>query len=198
MSKRNPGWSPDRDDAPWCDECGALCERGYLLTGTAKTIERVICFDCAEREDLDEYRKTRRLAGWFTITATVKDMRGDPRYAEPAAEVREIDAAIKAFAVLVWPDVSATIDAEKKIAGMSVERDGLAVRSFVSAGRVMLHVERGDVFCCAIGEEGNPARGLGLQGIGATKDEAVTLWRDAAKLFLNGGRLVADRKVSIL
>jgi hypothetical protein len=153
---------------------------------------------CADEEDLDEYRATKRLSGRFIITATLRDMNGNPRYAKPATDVREVEAAIKAFAVLVWTSVSDTIDAEKHARGMSVERDRLVVRSYVLAGRVMLHVERCDAYCSAIGEEKNPSRGLGLQGIGATKDGAIALWRDASALFLNGARLAADAHVSIL
>ena len=199
MSTCNVGWRPEHDAAPTCDTCGALCERGYRwFAKDDGEVTRVLCFDCADTEDLGTWRKTGKLSTRFMLTATLRDYKNDPRYLKPADQIRDVQLAIKAFAVRCWQSVSDTIDAEKKAAGMSVRRaDGLVVRSFVSAGRVLLHVERGDVWCCAIGEEGNPSRGLGLQGIGATSAEAISLWHDAEALFANGATIAADRHVAI-
>lgn len=208
---------------PTCDTCHATCIGGYSWTEQSNgVITKIVCHDCRDRERLDDWRATKCLTTGLITTATIVSRMASPRVswlqkmANPTSESNaggiyevldelkkivasadDIRLAINNFAAKCWGRVSRMIDDEKHVQGMSAERNGLKIRSFVCAGRVMLHVERGDAYCCAIGEDGNPGRGLGLQDIYATEEQATTLWLDAIEAFANGTILVADKNVEI-
>jgi len=208
---------------PVCDTCHATCIGGYSWTEHSNgVIAKIACHDCHDRERLDDWRETKRLTAGLVMTATIVSGMAHTRRdwlekmassaskssADAARETLiELNAIVASaddvkltldnFAFKCWDRVSRMIDDEKCARGMSAEYSGLKIRSFVSAGRVLFHVERGDAFCSAIAEEGNSKRGLGLQGIFATEEQASTLWLDAIEAFANGTILVADKNVGI-
>ncbi len=195
---------------PNCDACALPCERGQRETYEGDKRTRVICLDCADREDLAAYMKTGRLKSRFMITATLRWDRWkrgtDPThiqtrnraYEKPAGEVEFLQKAVRTFDRAVWlPYMRQQVDDEKVCAGMSFERDGLVVRTFVTAGRAMVHIERGDSWVSTVTEEGGREPRMGLQGIDATAEEATRLLADATAAFLGGAVLTADKNVGI-
>ena len=208
---------------PICDTCHATCVGGYSWTEQSSgVITKIVCHDCRDRERLDDWRKTKRLTTGLVMTATIVNGMASPRVswlqkmANPTpgsnaggiyevldelkkivASTDDIHLTINNFAFKCWDRVSRMIDGEKHAQGMSAEYNGLKIRSFACAGRVLFHVEEGDAYCCAIAEEGNPKRGLGLQGIFATEEQASALWLGAIEAFANGTILVADKNVGI-
>lgn len=208
---------------PICDTCHATCVGGYSWTEQSSgVITKIVCHDCRDRERLDDWRKTKRLTTGLVMTATIVTGMASPRVswlqkmANPTPESNaggiyevldelkkivastgDIQLVINNFAFKRWHRVNRMIDDEKRAQGMSAEYNGLKIRSFVNAGRVLFHVEKGDAYCCAIAEDGNPKRGLGLQGIFATEEQASALWLDAIEAFANDTILVADKNVGI-
>ena len=95
-----------------------------------------------------------------------------------------------------WPRLAAQIDAEPTVRGMSGElEEGVKVRTYVMAGRVMMTIATDDADVTWIGEDDHPEKGLGLQSVHATTSE---MQRFVDLFLLWRGDLVADRDVSII
>jgi hypothetical protein len=185
------------------------------------TITAVWCFECRDRRDLAEWRKTRHLTTGFMTRAVIQQIRASNRqrarrqaarqfskgrrsclsirlpYEGARRDVQKVEDAVRHFRQTVWPIVHTQVNAERVYKGMRLDQDGITVLAFAMCGRIRIQVERGDVWCSAQGTEEDAALGIGLHGIGATSKEAVALWRDAIALFRTGAKLSAAPSVGI-
>lgn len=203
---KNEGWDPNSDVAPFCDDCGSVCDRGYSMRWKGEDVDAVWCFRCRDVRDLNEWKTSKYMSSHFMTTALIKyenaksnrDMRAIDEYEGPRHAIAIVERATKRFKMAVWPNVHQQVNDERKFKGMRIDSDGLTVLAFAMCGRIRIQVKRGDAWVSGQGTEEDAAQGFGLHGIGATSDEAVQLWEDAIALFRGGAKLAADRKVGIL
>lgn len=74
----------------------------------------------------------------------------------------------------------------------------VGVLTFVTAGRAVITLQRGDAIITVIAAETGSDDRIGLQGIHATEEQAIGLLRDAIAQWKAGRKPVADKSVGII
>ncbi|TRZ51990.1 hypothetical protein D4S03_04150 [bacterium] len=198
-----------------CKRCGASLERGYVQKGeivnSKMKITETICFQCDKIERWEQFAKTGTL-----LTHTIMDLLYlHGKYERPhphikrkliaqAVEASElIDKQIAIFEDLVWfgnpPLQKVVVDCRTH--GMKYEDavSGITFMAYDIAGRTMITVEGKSASISLLTATDYKENGhMGLQGICATKEEALDLlnWAITNRLAIVNN-IKPDTKVNI-
>jgi hypothetical protein len=181
------------------------------------------CHACGKEDDLRRFRETRTLTSRVTLQAALvchdlDNPGGRPRryretpeqqvtYREINDQMKEVEAAARRFEQ-TWLNEIRPRYVEAKTSGMSGDGVGFKVMLLGTAGRLLITIQdrwkQGhsaskygggwiSVITSDDEEGGNPGR-MGIQGLCATKEEAVALLTDAAERC---PLMMEDQEVSI-
>jgi hypothetical protein len=183
-------------------------------TGKKKewVLSEVVCEECDTRERWDEFVKTSiyrthllmdlvflRHPGW-----TLNLISSKPEWQTAAGEAKqfqdELHAAIKTFEEAVWFNgLQREVRASKR-SGQRVVTDSLKWLVWSSAGRTMITLEdfKTKESVTVITAEDEDRRCMGMQGIEAHREAALSLLQTAIDVWRNHPQVVADDEVGMI
>jgi len=139
--------------------------------------------------NFEQYKKEKELTSRLLIASTLdklgppltKDECGDIKYS-----IKQVTQRARKFEVVRWMEIQHLVD---QYNGISGETPDFKVAAMSTAGRLLITISDtkgpdkgkfGGAWISLIGEDGNPGR-MGVQGLCATKDEALALLDIAIK-----------------
>lgn len=188
-----------------CDRCKSSLERGWCERwgGTTKKGMRraeSICFDCDRQERHEAYAETNVLTTKIAMDSAIYEVRREDNRTAPdllldraVRELADVRADYKAFERIVWFGGLQAMVRAASFRGFRADftmLDGTEARALVwsCAGRTVITIETADeaaqVSVITADDSNEPV--MGLQGILATKAQALALL-DAACVRLAGG-----------
>jgi hypothetical protein len=193
-----------------CSKCGTRLDKGYSFSQNKDGNETRICIECNDREMLDAWKATGELSTGLVTHCLIQKVRlescpekwDDTPFRKICDQVEEIQGALDRWGKNHWKDVREKYVGSKS-RGHSGRRGGLKALVWGCAGRLMVTLEDtkpvgkgkyNGAYVSIIGcDEGNSS--VGLQGIAATKEEALVLLRDATE---NWPEIKPDQKVRLI
>jgi hypothetical protein len=214
MTAIEPHVEPERT-TPCPRKCGNTYERGYVSYYKNNKLVESVCENCATKDRNDEYKKTKEITTRLWMDASLDRERLHSKGSLKAEEhrvdsmdadeilrsMRACDELIGEFRRRHWMGGLCKRVYEAKY-GLSGKTKDFKVMILASAGRVLITIQDtkpkgkgkfGGANITLITADGDVAARLGVQGIYATKEEAIgLLWHVVYKL----PKLKADSKVS--
>lgn len=178
--------------------CGNSIERGYsyLCTENKETKEievtEVTCLSCAQADRYGAWKETKVITSrLLTDSIFLKD-------SELSDDIGFIQEKVKRFQADVWfCGMQKTVN-DSTFSGMSFKCNNLTVLSFCCAGRCMITIEDKESSVTLITDPTTSRGCMGLQGINATREQALNLLQAAIVAHKRGCKLEDDRKVGLM
>jgi hypothetical protein len=183
-----------------CDTCPASLERGYSYVYEGEKLVRAICFDCDRKERNAAFLKTGVLTTKTMVEASLDRARPHaPSHAPPeaVAALDAIEAATKEFDRDVWYGGLREFLVASNDRGHSRHEGKFKILSYYMAGRYMFTLEDDEASLTLITTD-DPGVRMGIQGVCATKGQALSLVGRALDLWRKHGSLEPDREVGLL
>jgi len=192
-----------------CERCRRLLDGGYSQRfEESGTLIETLCFDCSDKQHVQDYVATSILTTKVTMIATLDQLnleRGRKIRIEPDVLERvsksmfHIEREFKIWESEVWFGGLRCIVRKARYRGHSLEFNGGDCLVWSCAGRTLFTLRSNDeksqlTLICA---EDSPEPTMGLQGICATEEQAISLLLSSRVALLNGGKFSRDNKVSI-
>ena len=187
-----------RPEPTHCETCKADLSGGYSQTWKGDKVTSTVCFDCARKERNAEYEQNGKMVTSLMIDASLD--RGCGKRLAPVGAVFDlevIEAAVRQFDDQVWKGGLRELLKNSTMRGHSRKSGKFQLLTYYMAGRYMLTLEDNKASITLITTDDADVR-MGIQGICATRDQAVTLVDAGIKLYRKHGNLEVDREVGLL
>lgn len=179
------------DEVTNCQECGAAldgwkCETFQKTESGDYRVIRTICHECRNREHRQLYETSGVVSTGYLMDSMLK------RRPDMMAIAQEIETAAREFKRVVWFGGLQAMVREKN--GHSWDHDPKLL-ALASAGRACVTLDGAESSLTLICAEDSDSPAMGIQGIYATKEQALGLIREAIALWNAGHRPKPDREV---
>lgn len=178
-------------------------------------VVRTTCMECREEEDLQEYERTGYLTSRVQVAAVLEEFRikeGKPRLGHKATIFRILESnrrlqkKVKEFEQKVWYSGLQDFIRKEKVKGHSAECEGVKFLSYAMCGRWRMTIEKRSLLkggwyidVITAEDEPPPYAGMGINGIGATEEQAIGLLGAAISAWQSGQmKFTPDSEVRIL
>jgi hypothetical protein len=191
-------------DSPDCSTCPAKKLSAYsATTDAAGEVKAVYCIACDRERTLAAWEEKPILRTRLMTDATIAKVRNqyghgcDPRYLVIAKQVKDIHYIAKAtFEPRVWfgglqKAVRATRERGLKTV-VDAEGGAVEMTTYCLAGRCMIQLDRGDTRLTLITAEDEDEPRMGIQGIDATRAEALAMLSVVTKAWVAAGGLTME------
>jgi hypothetical protein len=179
-----------------CEKCQTSLERGYASIYQNDNLIRCICFKCDDEEVFQNYLKDKKLTTKLTMhnTMVLYDFNGRDAIREKNIFLLEelkhridiqlattkIQLKLKEFEKKVWFNGLQNKVNASKARGLSAkpkgnDLDNFCVLVYSMAGRVMITIEDDHCSVTAITSDTGSESCMGLQGVCATEEEALSI-----------------------
>lgn len=210
-------------DPKYCNRCRGDLERGY--TTIYSDPREYICIKCNKAEMLENWKEDGNLTTSLMIDAAIQGVRSeydnksnygieafdiDDRYDDIIKATNNINEKVHGFEKQVWFDGMKSLVKACDTKGMSSHPDGVKILAWEGMGRCVVTLEDAVAsITLIIGADYPesyktydispiPEYMMGIQGISATEDEAISLLDYAIQLWKDGDiNLQSDKEVSV-
>lgn len=184
----------------YCNMCNKnISETGYSFSYKDNgTIIKVLCFKCKNTEDLENYNKTGILTSNLFLKAVC-----DRGLNSIKKSLERIELEISNFELNFFLAGFQKMNSKTKHRGFVGSYNEITLMTYTTAGRVMITIKDDNSNITLIGQENDDVElrtfpKIGLQGINATEENAITLLQLAQKYYTAGNlKLKKNNNVNI-
>lgn len=202
-----------------CQKCNAGLDRGYSFRCQGNEINRAVCFECADKEELQEYLETKTLRTgtltrnffhthcFFTDNNNINWAHAKTPLSEVSDRIGmqqsldKITSKIGEFEKEVWYRGVQKQVSESSVKGISAKIGDFSVLTYTMCGRTIITFDDGkvDVSAITLEDETSKEGCMGWRGIYATEEQALKLIDTAIQAYKQGQLVFQeDDKVSYL